>query len=552
VSFTDNGDGTATLAGTPAAGSAGSYPITITASNGVSPNATQSFTLNVNAAPAITSGSSTTFATGHAGSFTVTSTGNPTPSLSKSGALPSGVSFTDNGDGTATLAGTPAAGSAGSYPITITASNGVSPNATQSFSLTVDAAPSVTITTPAQNASYTQGQAVNSSFTCTGGTGGQQITSCVDQDHRPSGQPVDTTSTGSHTFTVTATNQNGQTTTASVSYQVTSGGGGSGGSGSAQTTTATSIASSQNPSITGRQVTYTATVSPKPDGGTVTFADGGAPIAGCEAVPLTTNTATCTVTYGTAGSHPVRASYSGDGSYTGSQSPSLTQVVTPPSTPGRARTSTTLTSIPKSVVTGQRVTYTATVTSTPDHGTVIFRDNGKTMRGCKAVAVVHGRARCRTTYDNAGSHRIQAAYSGDAKFAGSRSSVRTERVRFSAALDGSPSVSRRGINVGLRCASRSGGCRIKLTLTTRAGHGRTIVLGTAAIVITAGGTKDITIALNPTGAELLEDYPGALPTQLTVSLRVGGRTRTLALRRMTLSTAGGQGPDVHSAALPQG
>ena len=44
---------------------------------------------------------------GTPGSFTVTTTGFPTSSLSESGALPSGVTFVDNGDGTATLAGTP-------------------------------------------------------------------------------------------------------------------------------------------------------------------------------------------------------------------------------------------------------------------------------------------------------------------------------------------------------------------------------------------------------------------------------------------------------------
>ena len=38
--------------------------------------------------------------------------------------LPTGVTFTDNGNGTATLAGTPASGSNSSYPITIGATNG--------------------------------------------------------------------------------------------------------------------------------------------------------------------------------------------------------------------------------------------------------------------------------------------------------------------------------------------------------------------------------------------------------------------------------------------
>ena len=49
----------------------------------------------------------------------MTTTGTPTPALSESGTLPSGVSFVDNGNGTATLAGTPAAGTQGTYPITI-------------------------------------------------------------------------------------------------------------------------------------------------------------------------------------------------------------------------------------------------------------------------------------------------------------------------------------------------------------------------------------------------------------------------------------------------
>ena len=51
------------------------------------------------------------------------------------------MTFVDNGDGTATLAGTPAAGTGGTYALTITATNGVAPDATQSFTLTVDQAP---------------------------------------------------------------------------------------------------------------------------------------------------------------------------------------------------------------------------------------------------------------------------------------------------------------------------------------------------------------------------------------------------------------------------
>ena len=95
-------------------------------------------TVTGTAAPAITSANSTTFTVGTAGSFTVTATGSPTPTLSESGTLPSGVTFTA---ATGKLAGTPAAGTAGSYPITFTAANGVGSNATQSFTLTVNQAP---------------------------------------------------------------------------------------------------------------------------------------------------------------------------------------------------------------------------------------------------------------------------------------------------------------------------------------------------------------------------------------------------------------------------
>ena len=55
-------------------------------------------------APTITSAASAQFPTNQDSTFTVTTTASPVPSLSESGALPAGVTFTDNGDGTATLA----------------------------------------------------------------------------------------------------------------------------------------------------------------------------------------------------------------------------------------------------------------------------------------------------------------------------------------------------------------------------------------------------------------------------------------------------------------
>jgi hypothetical protein len=102
--------------------------------------------------PSITSAGSTTFTVSTAGTFTVTAIGIPTVALSELGALPGGVSFKDNGNGSATLSGAPPAGTIGTYPIMITASNGTGTNATQSFSLIVSGlATSVTLTASSNN-----------------------------------------------------------------------------------------------------------------------------------------------------------------------------------------------------------------------------------------------------------------------------------------------------------------------------------------------------------------------------------------------------------------
>ncbi len=159
VTFVDNHDGTATLSGTPAGGSGGTYTLCLkaTSSSGI---ATQTFTLTVNEAPAVTSPASTTFSTGTPSAFTVTTTGFPNPSLSDTdfpgctkSLLPTPVTFTDNGNGTATLAGTPAGTSGGTYSLCLVATNSTG-TATQSFTLTVNQAPAIT---SAGSATFTVG-----------------------------------------------------------------------------------------------------------------------------------------------------------------------------------------------------------------------------------------------------------------------------------------------------------------------------------------------------------------------------------------------------------
>jgi YVTN family beta-propeller protein len=135
VRFADNGDGTATISGTPSDAGAGVYPLTLTARN-KNGTAIQAFTLTVTRAPAIRTIRSFRVRVGAVLSRTVRATGYPAPALTEFGTLPAGLSFTDNGNGTAVIAGSPASGTGGSYPVTITATN-TSGTATQRFIITV-------------------------------------------------------------------------------------------------------------------------------------------------------------------------------------------------------------------------------------------------------------------------------------------------------------------------------------------------------------------------------------------------------------------------------
>ena len=134
LAFTDNQNGTATISGTPLAGPGGAFTITITASNGNLPNATQTFTLTVEAPPAFTSASSATFVSNQTGSFTVTTTGFPVGSIAESGTLPTGLALVDNKNGTATLSGKPT--TKGTFSITLSVIDGAL-TASQVLTITV-------------------------------------------------------------------------------------------------------------------------------------------------------------------------------------------------------------------------------------------------------------------------------------------------------------------------------------------------------------------------------------------------------------------------------
>jgi len=212
LTFTDNGDGTATIAGTPAAGTGGSYPITITATNSAG-TTTQSFVLTNAQAPSITSAATATFSTGVLGSYQVTTTGYPAPAITETGALPLGMSFVDNGNGSATISGTPDPTAAGTYPVTLSATNVSGSTATLSLVITVVAASPPSITSG--NAGYfTLGQAGAIAITTTG----SPVPSITETGAMPAGLTFTDeangtaliqgtpTATGTTTLTITAHN----------------------------------------------------------------------------------------------------------------------------------------------------------------------------------------------------------------------------------------------------------------------------------------------------------------------------------------------------------
>src|SRR6266566_128044 len=181
-----------------------------------------------------------------------------------------------------------------------------------------------------------------------------------------------------------------------------------------QTASSTSVASSNNPSISGTAVTFTATVTSSATGtptGTGTLSGG---------------TATFTTSGLTAGTHSITAIYGGDANFAGSTSPVLTQTV------NKAASSTSVVSSNSPSNRGAAVTFTASVTSsatgTPT-GTVTFQD-GASALGTGTLS--GGTATFTTSALTAGTHSITAIYGGDANFTGSTSPILTQTINQTA------------------------------------------------------------------------------------------------------------------------
>ncbi|HEV3299290.1 MAG TPA: putative Ig domain-containing protein, partial [Planctomycetaceae bacterium] len=111
--------------------------------------------------PNITSPNKATFTVGTAGSFTLTATGFPTPTLSLGGALPAGLTFDPS---TGVISGTPSAGTVGGYSLMVAASNTLGVQVVP-FTLTVQAAQASKLVFLSSPASGTAGQALSPSLT---------------------------------------------------------------------------------------------------------------------------------------------------------------------------------------------------------------------------------------------------------------------------------------------------------------------------------------------------------------------------------------------------
>jgi hypothetical protein len=150
LNFQDRGNGTGVLSGTPPVGTAGSFTVYLYP-EGIGERCCRllnpNFTINVLGQPVFLSPNLAQFSVGDASAFTI-STNQPSGSISEIGTLPQGLEFTDSGNGTATISGTPAVGAGGSQTLQL-AVKGAAVIGTQELALQVNEAPRFTTPTKA-------------------------------------------------------------------------------------------------------------------------------------------------------------------------------------------------------------------------------------------------------------------------------------------------------------------------------------------------------------------------------------------------------------------
>ncbi len=194
--------------------------------------------------------------------------------------------------------------------------------------------------------------------------------------------------------------------------------------------TTTSVESNINPSVTGQTVTLTATVTSSwatgpAIGGNVTFT--ASPGGTLGTIALSGGTASVTASFDASNSPiTIIATYNGDSKYAGS-SDTLTQTV-------RTTTTTTVTSNHNPSVTGQTVTFTATVAPTSGSGTPtgtvdFYADSIPIVGGQNMSLDGSAQAQCTAAFNAEDSPiLITATYNGDGNYAGSTSASLSQTV----------------------------------------------------------------------------------------------------------------------------
>jgi hypothetical protein len=137
VTLTDHGNGSATLSGSVASEAGGVYTADVDLSDGVLAAVAVPVTITVDQPPAFTTASNAGCVAAAACDIAIGVSGFPTPSLSLTGSLPTGLEFADQGGGVGLISGTPAASAVGTSSFQIDASNGIGTAAVQHFTLAV-------------------------------------------------------------------------------------------------------------------------------------------------------------------------------------------------------------------------------------------------------------------------------------------------------------------------------------------------------------------------------------------------------------------------------
>ena len=174
-------------------------------------------------------------------------------------------------------------------------------------------------------------------------------------------------------------------------------------------------------------VTFTATV-PSGATGTVTFKDGSNTLG---TGTISGTTATYSTSTLSIADHLITAVYNGDTNYNSSTSTSITQRV------NKYATTTSVASLGSSSLSGNSVTFTATVTNGTT-GTVTFYD-GATSLGMGTIAGTT--ASLAISVLSVGSHSITAVYGSDSTYATSTSNAITQNVYYATTSSISSSAS---------------------------------------------------------------------------------------------------------------